>query len=862
MLFLQANLQRYINDALITFKHCLTDEKSIITAFMTRESLGKNGSKFPTIDTSLTELNIALEAIDKDDHSIYTYDLRLCENALGLPQSVYSLMNKSEILRYDSAMMESLVKFYQESAEIIQKFPDDAEEILLECNDIKQLIINAISDKILQLEYTRTIRAITDNPSIPLEIQEYYLSLLEQKLPTSVDLAKRIIAIKAEISEKMIDTERKYEEAKVKLKYFLENTPKFKSLKEEGRKLLEDLNFAEARQDNKSLIFLPATDLINKFLSTAESKLKTRFESYNNRLIYLLKVEAIGESFKEEGKKLFTQYAKAIKENATIYEIISLAFKIKEECENIVNNFRNHRYSIANEALTGLINNLWIPSNLKNRGNELLKDENVNEELILAIKAEIESINFKAGEIESQCNDKKRKLELLLINEKIDPSFKANGHELIAAYKTIITEKKSLMALIEHANLLEKESIIIVIKDKKNQLQLLVDNDKISETFKAHGIEILKQELFTEKFIEVLEREINYINNKVQTEILRDYLGIKLALQNTIAIEGIPEDLKVDAGKLISRADIFFKISPLDLNNGLELIIDLKEGIQALNLKIDAWRLEQRYIKASDIMLMNIKNPRIPGSLKNEAIELKQNTNITIELVIALEANNLFVETEIKKIQKECSANINILERTLADNQIDEKCKVEGRKLLAEFKDKEKKAEHWEPLGQFAHRLILENNIITKRIAFLPLRNNLEKMEKYGNSLSFYSSKRGEILTLTRDLQLKISGFIESSKTNDPTEVKFKLFKDEFTQLLHSKDDAMGKHRIILKPIIANILIALSGVGLIAMVLNAGFQIGSALINNKKISLNNSFFFAKTNSEQNIDEVEAQLNKL
>ncbi len=652
--------------------------------------------------------------------------------------------------------------------------------------------------------------------------------------------------------------ERLYEEAKAKLNDFLENTPKFKSpLKALGRKLLQDLISSEAAQEHKSLIFMSATATINEFIAQVEAKLKSRLELYKNELIILLENQKIDDSFKEEGQKLLGQYSNAITDNIPINELILLTSKIKAENKKIINKDMNQRYLIAKLALTDLINDTLVPIELKDRAPDLLKDEAIDEELIQLIQEEIAYINRKIGKIESECNDKKMALDAILNNVKIDLSIKVHGIELIAAYQTIKAERKSVIALIEHTNLFAQEINLIITNDKKLNLQRLVNDQKIPEEFKARARELLKKELFTEEFRQELEAEAFSINNKVQ-EILSEYLDKKALLNTTLATAGIPEEIKVDARRLLTRIISSYS-NNLSFDVLREQANELKEGNTALQLKIDEWRLALRYKRASVILWMNIQAPCIPEKLKTAAIKLSKNTHITLKLITALETTNLSIDAEIERIRNNCLAKKDKLIATLADTQINEESKDVGRKLLALYQNKEARKEPWDSLDSQAQGLLLENNIIPKRIAFQPLRNNLKMMEEYGYSLPLYSRKRGEIITLARELQLKISGFIESSKTNLPTEGKFKLFKDEFTQLLHSKDDEMGKHRMILKPIFANILIALSGIGLVAIVLNASFRIGSALINNKKISLNNSFFFAKTNSDQKIDEVEEQL---
>ena len=84
-------------------------------------------------------------------------------------------------------------------------------------------------------------------------------------------------------------------------------------------------------------------------------------------------------------------------------------------------------------------------------------------------------------------------------------------------------------------------------------------------------------------------------------------------------------------------------------------------------------------------------------------------------------------------------------------------------------------------------------------------------------------------------------------------------FKSEFKQLLHRQDKLMASHRQIWKPIIVNLLIALTGVGLIVIAGNAAWNVVTKTKNKQEIYASDLMFFAKTRRQQQIERIEKKL---
>ncbi len=129
--------------------------------------------------------------------------------------------------------------------------------------------------------------------------------------------------------------------------------------------------------------------------------------------------------------------------------------------------------------------------------------------------------------------------------------------------------------------------------------------------------------------------------------------------------------------------------------------------------------------------------------------------------------------------------------------------------------------------------------------------HKIQAMHDYGVLLKNKGVPKGQIaIDLANKLTVMANEFFEKK----PEERNFSEFKPQFLALLHSKDKEMSAHRNSWKTIIANIAIALTGVGLLLI---AGQLIHSKVTENRAL-----FFFqkSKTTSEEKIADVEHALN--
>jgi hypothetical protein len=150
--------------------------------------------------------------------------------------------------------------------------------------------------------------------------------------------------------------------------------------------------------------------------------------------------------------------------------------------------------------------------------------------------------------------------------------------------------------------------------------------------------------------------------------------------------------------------------------------------------------------------------------------------------------------------------------------------------------------------------------IIRKQVSAQPeLLVKIQNMKKYGESLSDLGVEKGAAaIELAEALDKKLITFLLDTQV---TEEKIAQFKSSFSTLLHSKDLLMHEHREQWKPIVANILIALTGIGLLVILFKVISHAIEVTEQNKPMSFNQSFFFAKPRTQQLEEEIEDLFNK-
>ena len=142
----------------------------------------------------------------------------------------------------------------------------------------------------------------------------------------------------------------------------------------------------------------------------------------------------------------------------------------------------------------------------------------------------------------------------------------------------------------------------------------------------------------------------------------------------------------------------------------------------------------------------------------------------------------------------------------------------------------------------------------------VPLYTPILEIESY--VLSYIGINKGMIIDSNiNEFFAKLKMLIINYEVDGvKNEEKTKQFQIDFATLLHSQDEFMATHRQLWKPILINLLIACTGIGLLAII---GHAISNALIKinkNEQIYTSDLLFFAKTKRQQKLEILEEQIS--
>lgn len=144
-----------------------------------------------------------------------------------------------------------------------------------------------------------------------------------------------------------------------------------------------------------------------------------------------------------------------------------------------------------------------------------------------------------------------------------------------------------------------------------------------------------------------------------------------------------------------------------------------------------------------------------------------------------------------------------------------------------------------------------EFNLFLKKIkknkALKELFHAINQMKHYGIILAAQDAPKGKVIERHAEKLLsEVDFFILRSCKEEPTEEDIARFRLHFNQTLHEKDELISIHREQWKPIVVNIAMLISGIGLLALFL----RVAKNWYNDIPMTFNNNCFFAQTNSQK------------
>jgi len=126
------------------------------------------------------------------------------------------------------------------------------------------------------------------------------------------------------------------------------------------------------------------------------------------------------------------------------------------------------------------------------------------------------------------------------------------------------------------------------------------------------------------------------------------------------------------------------------------------------------------------------------------------------------------------------------------------------------------------------------------------LYQSIEALRDHAASFTDIDMDRGAAATgLAAALEKMADDFFTRTLQGTPSKEQYEAFEKELTELAYSEDELMGRHRAAWKPILANIVLALTGIGLLFMAMRAVVTLVMA-DDITKVSINRMFFFGTT----------------
>ncbi|MCC5792549.1 MAG: hypothetical protein JJT82_08095 [Legionellaceae bacterium] len=142
----------------------------------------------------------------------------------------------------------------------------------------------------------------------------------------------------------------------------------------------------------------------------------------------------------------------------------------------------------------------------------------------------------------------------------------------------------------------------------------------------------------------------------------------------------------------------------------------------------------------------------------------------------------------------------------------------------------------------------------------------IARIEDYGAQCNQSpDSQKGQRLTqLAADLKAQLRNFLYVAESQDQyklaiSKTDYQQFEQKCTALLHQHHLFMKEHRALWKPIVANMLLALTGIGFIFLAVKTTMALINAASRQQYPSLHDCLFFSKSQSQQHCEQIEHSL---
>lgn len=402
---LSKSKEQLITDVITDFHTILKDNDQLVEAFRIRSSLKKNKEVFPAEndDCTIDEIHTALNAIDKDDKTIYSRHDEHRPNVIVDDASFVRFrqhMKLSDALIYDAAAFTATANCMNRNAPKQPKqgerveLPD--EETIVEQRQLQQDILDALTFEILKLEYQQKaapIQLLIAEPSIPERIKVRAALLIQQPWDEKIQgktldaLHDEMILIKNEwdiIDQQMQALEEAYLTEKNRLIARL-RTPLAAEARTIGVRALQQIRDAEVKQ-NVSLIYHELREIVLNASTAMNTATQRHVEFSENQLRNTLNEPGLLPEQKKSIETALSEFEK--NKNTTSLDILSgratELLELKSSIQKEINvqdrlayqeMLKNSKELLKNNHITPT-NRAWLETKIKEEnGNRSVSDK-------------------------------------------------------------------------------------------------------------------------------------------------------------------------------------------------------------------------------------------------------------------------------------------------------------------------------------------------------------------------------------------------------------------------------------------------------------------------------------------------------
>lgn len=894
--------EQWFIDVCALFQDILVSDNELLEAFKSRQSLMMDsGHDFPQDSTAVDELEQALIALEQGDVSTYkrfTKDagrsLQISEEVNAVREAIYpevftlaSLIPLSRKLKYDAVcfyvcgtqIYDSRYEMGRLLLALGADFPDEVEDITSYQRALEPALKARLAGEILRIEYEHIKNLIDNDNSLCREaIEEFNQRLcpMDTAKPTLLNAA--IVQSHGFYQQQKEQSDRRiwqYQQNKEQIAAVLADVTLSAVLKSTGQQLLAQLCNAENTQSSIASIAQHGNQEIYLWLNEVnrnKNALEHECSKAKSALITVLARTDIDESVKINGYELIKEY-QAIEGRTALDLLQQMAKKLMAESLAIPEQEQLRvvrlNYSDLSAKLVTQLQYRCISAQLKTQGQQFLAFGSSNTPLatmnlsISRCKTILSLIDNELNEIANKCTKAKTALIAVLARTDIDDSVKVRGHALLERYSSS-EQYFALDDLYQLAKKLMAESQAITLQQEyrvqiKN-LGNLVADDYIPERLKQQAKSLLGVPWNTANpanaigHVNDMTQEIGRIAHAVK--IIEDSnVGIVNNLKTQIANPYFRDTLKAPARQLLSQyLDQQEKHSPLDC-----IGLCVAEIVRTSSL---IYGQEQK-ARARDELSYLLADNTIPEQYKVQGRALCADAEASYQQMNAASRD---IRASVALLIDRGAADAARLSAVLSNSAYADAFKIRGRAQLTAYQQQanENKTLLTDLLGQ-AKSLSEEAGVIKakqhmKNHYFTAVIAKMSAMNSYGIKLTAQDNDKGRaVCALANSLNSKIDHFINTASNHNLDKDTLDEFVAGFKRTLHAQDDVMSTHRALWKPIVTNLMIAFSGIGLLALIAKNIYLAVQATRGGEPVSFNRALFFAKTNSEQQIQDIEQSL---